>query len=170
MLTRPEQSSPVQKERMKWSTSHDNRLFPSFNPVCMSKQRCDNVGATQWHLETFWTSIKRHNLTWMFFSTLFRQNEPIWSVLSYVLTERLLGIFNLTKRNNPQACFFTDFSCGLFGLTLNGKFLIAPPSNEKKSSYTNISDKYGTWQCILWQHLTTYYTSTCSGDFSSYYC
>ena len=30
--------------------------------------------------------------------------------------QHLLGIFNLTiMRNNPGACFFTDFSWGLFG-------------------------------------------------------
>ena len=34
--------------------------------------------------------------------------------------------------NNSHACFFTNFACGLFGLTLNGKPLTAPPSHRKE--------------------------------------
>ena len=31
----------------------------------------------------------------------------------------LLGIFNLAiMRNNPRACFFTNFACGLFGFDI----------------------------------------------------
>ena len=102
MLTLPEQSSPVQKACMKWWDITRNLLFPSFNQVCIQRlnKRGDYIDATLW--------------SW---ANLLHVNKPVLSVSSFVLTDSVYSAFLISQLcvNNPYVCFFTNFSCGLFG-------------------------------------------------------